>query len=672
MKRRDHGSYALALDLGDEPALSIAGDERGLPDRRQLSLRWLAGTFLTGFAGTALMGGALFAAVDGSTRFAQDPNPVRLTLASVPTSSSPASRKGDRLPPKTVEVQTRRIVQIATTTQVGDREIVRTRPFARVAAQLSLQRTALTVTLQPFNPLRIFADANTPFRPQTQPEREIEGEMTMVARPLSDALGALAEEDQLGNDQVTALVRQTLAAATAYARTNPAAAPIPSQALSAADLLAAATTLGFAPAEGTRIGDDQQARIVPENVTSIEKRQQRTPETVAAATDEITHIVKKGETLATILVDYGATLQESRAIIDALAKRFRPNDLKEGHRLRILTAPSDTDPNRKTIARVVVLLDRAVLATAVLSDIGQYAAVDMSMDLLDEQATTPAVEEDEDSDTTPATPSLYVAIYETALKNNVPRALIDELIRIYSYDFDFQRRVKAGDAFEVFYAAAEEAGGTPTPDDILYASLTVNGETKRFYRFRTTDDANVDFFDERGRSSKKFLIRTPIVGGTFRSGFGFRRHPLLGYTRMHTGVDWSAPVGTPIVAAGTGTVIKAEWTSGYGRRVEIQHANGYVTTYNHMNGFARGIVKGVRVTQGQVIGFLGSSGLATGPHLHYEVAVNGSYVDPMRIRVPRGRVLDGRLLAEFERERLRVDQMMRKANTPAQVARVGG
>jgi murein DD-endopeptidase MepM/ murein hydrolase activator NlpD len=235
---------------------------------------------------------------------------------------------------------------------------------------------------------------------------------------------------------------------------------------------------------------------------------------------------------------------------------------------------------------------------------------------------------------------------------------------------DFQRRVRPGDSFEVFYSAEEETGGTPTRDDILYAALTVNGETRRYFRFRTEDDGLTDFFDERGRSAKKFLMRTPINGGAFRSGFGFRRHPLLGYTRMHTGVDWSAPTGTPIMAAGAGTVIKAEWVAGYGRRVEVQHSNGYVTSYSHMSGFGRNIQRGTRVTQGQVIGFLGSSGLSTGPHLHYEVAVNGSYVDPMRIRVPRGRVLEGRMLAEFERERLRVEQMIRRA-LPSQIARNG-
>jgi murein DD-endopeptidase MepM/ murein hydrolase activator NlpD len=149
-----------------------------------------------------------------------------------------------------------------------------------------------------------------------------------------------------------------------------------------------------------------------------------------------------------------------------------------------------------------------------------------------------------------------------------------------------------------------------------------------------------------------------------------RYHPILHFARMHTGVDWAAPVGAPIYAAGNGVILKAEWdsASGYGRRVEIQHANGYVTTYNHMSGFGRGIVEGAHVTQGQVIGYLGQTGLATGPHLHYEVIINGNFVDPMAIKLARTREFDGKMLAAFKRERERIDQLMAQAPSAAAMA----
>jgi murein DD-endopeptidase MepM/ murein hydrolase activator NlpD len=654
------------VDLGDEPALSLVGEA---PERLQLSLRWLAGTVLTGVAGTALMGGALFAAVDGETRLARDPS-LAGPRQEIAARGSPSARRGDRLPPRIVEHQTRRIVQIATTTRVGDREIVRTRPFARVQAQLALQRTSVSATIPAFNPLRIFNEAGTPSPAPPPSERDLDGEMTVRTVQMSEALGHYAEEDRLGAEHVLALARQTLLVETALTQANPTAPIVGGQrVVSPADLLGVATTLGFAQADAPRLNEEFSFRVVPENITQIGKTRTEPRAQQAPPADETTHIVQRGETLATILVSHGASLEESRGIIEALTARFRPSDLREGHRLRLVLAPSDSDPSRRSIARVAILMDRNVLATAVLTEQGRFVAVDMSIDTLDEPVAQAEEGEQVEEEAAGTTPTLYVSIYETALRNGVPRSVVDELIKIYSYDVDFQRRARPGDNLEVFYAAEEETGGTPGRDDILFAALTVNGETRRYYRFRTEDDGLVDFFDERGRSAKKFLMRTPITGGIFRSGYGFRRHPLLGYTRMHTGVDWSAPVGTPIMAAGAGTVIKAEWTSGYGRRVEIQHSNGYVTTYSHLNAFGRNIQRGTRVTQGQIVGFLGSSGLSTGPHLHYEVMVNGSFVDPMRIRVPRGRVLEGRMLAEYERERLRIDQMMRRASP--QIARIG-
>lgn len=179
------------------------------------------------------------------------------------------------------------------------------------------------------------------------------------------------------------------------------------------------------------------------------------------------------------------------------------------------------------------------------------------------------------------------------------------------------------------------------------------------YRFQG-DDGLVDYFDEQGRSLKKFLVRKPIANGILRSGFGSRRHPILGYTKMHTGTDWSERIGTPIFAAGNGTVIKAEWDSGYGRRVEIQHTNGYVTAYSHQSRFANGIAPGARVRQGQVIGYVGNTGLSTGPHLHYEVIVNGHFVDPMKVRLPRGRELEGRQLVDFKRQREQVEGLLER------------
>jgi murein DD-endopeptidase MepM/ murein hydrolase activator NlpD len=201
---------------------------------------------------------------------------------------------------------------------------------------------------------------------------------------------------------------------------------------------------------------------------------------------------------------------------------------------------------------------------------------------------------------------------------------------------------------------------------VLFTSLTVGGETKKFYRFQSPDDGLVDYYDEAGKSAKKFLVRKPVVEAVMRSGFGLRRHPILGYTKMHTGVDWATPTGTPIFAAGNGVVEKAGWESGYGKFVLLRHNNGYETAYGHMTAFARGIEEGTRVRQGQVIGFVGSTGLSTGAHVHYEIRINGRFVDPMRVKLPRGRELNGPMLAQFEKERVRIDGIMTRP--PARMA----
>jgi murein DD-endopeptidase MepM/ murein hydrolase activator NlpD len=239
------------------------------------------------------------------------------------------------------------------------------------------------------------------------------------------------------------------------------------------------------------------------------------------------------------------------------------------------------------------------------------------------------------------------------------------MIRIYSYDVDFQRKVQPGDSFDVFYAGDDENNNNNASNDkseVLFASLTLGGETKKYYKFVTPDDGVVDYYDDSGKSAKKFLVRKPVNNAIMRSGFGGRRHPILGYVKMHTGVDWATAYGTPIFASGNGVVEKAGLEGGYGKYIRIKHNNGYETAYGHMSAFAKGIEPGKRVRQGQVIGFVGSTGQSTGPHVHYEILVNGRFVDPLRVKLPRGRSLEGPMMANFEKERDRIDTMMTGRN----------
>jgi murein DD-endopeptidase MepM/ murein hydrolase activator NlpD len=410
-----------------------------------------------------------------------------------------------------------------------------------------------------------------------------------------------------------------------------------------------------------------ETRVVPENVTLLPKTKEQA--TGGNPSGERVHVVKKGDSVTSILRDQGATPDEAKAIAATLGARGRDGGLREGQKLRILMAPAGPGPGtRLQPYRVIVANDTSVEAVAALSDIGKYVAVDVqSMNTVTETAEN---SDDDDDDGTGV--RLYQSIYETALRNKVPATVIDDMIKIYSYDVDFQRKVQPGDSFDVFYAGEDEGATITEKTEVLYAALTVGGETKKYYRFQTPDDAVVDYYDETGKSAKKFLVRKPVNNAIMRSGFGGRRHPILGYVKMHTGVDWATAYGTPIFASGNGVVEKVGPEGGYGKYVRLKHNNGYETAYGHMSAFAKGMEVGKRVRQGQVIGFVGSTGQSTGPHVHYEILVNGRFVDPMRVKLPRGRSLEGPVMAGFEKERDRLDAQMNNRSNGARVSDATG
>ena len=258
------------------------------------------------------------------------------------------------------------------------------------------------------------------------------------------------------------------------------------------------------------------------------------------------------------------------------------------------------------------------------------------------------------------------SLYGTAKDNKVPDYITAEFARIFSYDVDFQRQVKANDTFEVFYG--NPLTGSSSKRKVLhYAKLTLDGQEKVYYRF-TTADGQTDYYDEKGRGAQKSLLKTPVSGARLTSGFGMRRHPLLGYSKMHTGVDFGVPHGTPIRAAGSGVVEIAGRHGAYGITVEIRHNNKYETLYAHMSKLAAGIRRGAKVNQGQIIGYVGSTGRSTGPHLHYEVRMNNRPVNPTKIKAAGSKQLAGKELAKFKQLKQKVMAMMQQAPSSTQVA----
>ena len=657
-RRRDPNRLRAAsepIDLGDAPPLLVDGATSGLVDRRRVSVQWFSGTILTGLCGAALMGGAVYIALDGEANFAALPERVEAALRGTLTGNervATVTRKSDKLPATSEVNAARQVIRISTNIRSGDREIVRVRPFVRVASNLSLTTSELSASVPKFNPARLMMDngRGNAVAADESPGAEPDAEVSFVTRDLVGVLPRVKIAAAVPLEDVIARVRDAAEWSGSVSR------PITA---SLGPNVPGGPQMNYAPS-GPEAADPYigfEARIVPENITLLPKSAGKNDS--PNAWNERIVPVKKNESAASILRDLGASQDDIRALTGVLGPRGRDGGLREGQKLRVLFAP---DGGRLRVVRVIVLGDSAVEAVVALSDTGRYVAVDVQS--LGNSTEVAEADEDDESDTTAV--RLYQSIYETALRNQVPRPVIDDLVRIYSYDVDFQRRAQPGDSFEVLYSGEEEADAR---NDVLFAALTVGGETKKFYRYQSPDDSVVDYYDETGKSAKKFLVRKPVGLGIMRSGFGFRRHPILGYSKMHTGVDWSAPYGTPIFASGNGTVERVGWEGGYGKYVRVKHNNGYETAYGHMSAFARGIEPGKRVRQGQVIGFVGSTGLSTGAHVHYEIVVNGRFVDPMRIRLPRGRVLEGPILAGFEKERDRVEGMMtRKAGPPARVA----
>jgi murein DD-endopeptidase MepM/ murein hydrolase activator NlpD len=641
----------LAVDLGNEPPLSVDGGNANVIDRRRVSVQWFSGTILTGVCGAALMGGAVFASLDGETNFATIPERVESALrGAIGSVGEKLTRKADRLPPVSETSGQRQLVRISTTVRVGDREVVRVRPYHRISANLVLTGTEYASSVPPFNAQKLLAQAGADgVALDEQAGAEPDAEVSYVTRDLAAILPRTKLAGALPVEDIIARVRDTAhwggSGGNRYQVASlPPGSPMP-------------PTMAYA-ADGTPDPySGFETRIIPENITLLPKTAQLANGGNGTAWNERAVTVKKGENIETILKEIGATPEEISAIASALGPRGRKNGLKEGQKLRILAAAPAGEPNRLQPLRVIVMGDSAVEAVVALSDMQKYVAVDVAS-----MNTMVAETGSEDDDDDGKGMRLYQSIYETALRNNIPRPVIEALIRIYSYDVDFQHKAQPGDSFDVLFAADEDsATSSETKNDVFFASLSTGGEQRKYYRFQTPDDSIVDYYDETGKSAKKFLVRKPVASGIMRSGFGSRNHPLLGYTKMHTGVDWAAPLGTAIYASGNGTVEKVGWESGYGKYVRIRHANGYETAYGHMTAFARSTQPGARVRQGQVIGYVGSTGLSTGPHVHYEILVNGRFVDPLRVKLPRGRVLDGPMLTGFERERDRYDGILARS-----------
>lgn len=627
----------LAVDLGDDDPLYTRNVSNGPPDRRRVSLRWLSGSVLTGIFSAGLVGGALQAAI-GLDEYAI----VRPALASTsgPTDNGAVARKGDRFRPEPEARLSRRVIQISTVTRSNDRDIVRVRPFAHVQTNLaSPAAVGMAAQVPAFNPAEVYseADGKQPAADDVAASdsiygAEVDGEVSIKVTAFPADAASYDESAELTPSEVERSVRQAAPfladgavelASLPYV--DPARFDIPDADPNALSSLAVA--------------------ITAENMSLIEKSEEQ-PE--AAGIEEKVLPVAEGASLKRMLQDQGSTPEAAAQIQAALVANFS-FDFRAGQKLRLGLAPDGTGATQPV--RISLYEGETHLATVALSDTGTYVAA--AAPALDDELF---VAETETAAPAGTLPTVHAGLWGTGLSLGMSKALIGSLVRIFSYDVDYQAKLAPSDALEVIYSAGGE--GESEGAEILYAALTLGSTAHRFYRFRDAADGSVDYYDSDGKSAQKFLVRKPVAQGRFSSSFGMRRHPILKRYRLHSGVDWAAPTGTPILAAGNGSVETIGVRSGYGRSITLKHPNGYETTYNHMSGYAKSLKAGDKVRQGQVIGFVGSTGLSTGPHLHFEVMVNHRFVDPMKIRLPRGRELAGAELAGFEKERQRIDDLL--------------
>ncbi|MGB7288376.1 MAG: M23 family metallopeptidase [Salaquimonas sp.] len=615
---------------------------RGEMDRRGISIRWLGGSFLTGLASVFLMGGALFAALDGRQNLAipaqayEKDAEQELAYDAILKSARPS------LQPISVPEDDNNIMMVSTISREGDQDVVKLKPFMHIFAPLAAVPKR-DISYPKFDPLAVFSESGKA-EPIEASQDQIYGEQ------IEGEISLKIEDYPFGNPKISLASRQNTSDIETFVRNS---APELSVGGTALTSIAFFDSARFS-AEDTSFVSTPGLTITAENVSTISRSYK--DEYDGVSYEERFARVRSELPIALVLEGEGLDQQEAIEFANAIASNLSSDNLLGEDRLRLAFEMNHGGLEKaEKLVRVSVYRGGRHLVSVTRKDSGNLSYA-LEPEPVPEQMPgkrpTPLLSASK-------LPNIYDAIYSAALGEGLPVDTASLLIRIFAFDVDFRTPISTQDNLELFMSLAD-GELTPTNEaEILYTGIKLGNLERRYYRFRDPETGLVDYYDETGKSAKQFLLREPVPNGKFRSPFGMRRHPITRVQKMHTGVDWSAPRGTPILAAGNGIVEKAGWAGGYGRQTILRHANGYKTSYSHQTGFAKGVKAGARVRQGQLIGFVGSTGLSTGPHLHYEVLVNGNKVNPMKIKLPSGKVFRGNELLAFEAERDRIDKLLR-------------
>ncbi len=349
--------------------------------------------------------------------------------------------------------------------------------------------------------------------------------------------------------------------------------------------------------------------------------------------DKIEIIVSKGDTFLSILKEFNISEKKSFEIISEIEKLFDLRKLKVKNKILFYFNTKNSikkiEFNKNINEKLIVSINSN--SVEIENKILEKTSYQTSKDF-----------------------NINNSLYSDGLKNNLPPDILIKLIRLFSFDLDFQRDIKKNTLVSVSYEFDQINDNDKLEyKDILYALISINGNKLEYFKF-LTNDGFIDYFNKDGKNVKKSILKTPLDGARLSSNFGMRKHPILGYNKMHKGVDFAAPTGTPIYAGGNGVIEYIGNNGGYGKYIRIRHNNEYKTAYGHMSGFKKGLSKGARVNQGEIIGYVGSTGRSTGPHLHYEIIFQNKQINPLKLKLPSGKVLKGDELSKFQREAKRI------------------
>ncbi|WP_375694394.1 M23 family metallopeptidase [Bartonella sp. AD24XZML] len=651
-------------DPGQDPALVV---KRLRPAHRQVSARWLTGTILTGITSCILMGIALFTALDEQQRLVTPPQ--WFTQENLSESQDPEANgyKGDRISPTHARqsFDRKRQFELSILQKKGDEKVIQTQHFEWIRMALAENRPQ-KYSYPKFDSLSILASdsKNQNIAPQEDSGQiygaKVETKLTLRSYDFKVNQFDFDDSDTLTDEEAQQEVQKagfTLEKSSELLSVLTLIDPLKLEDVSS-------------PSQST---ESPEVRIVQENVT-VSPQSHRIDLTKNYVEDIIP--IRKKQTIADAFKKTSYTKKQIDQVVKTLEKISLSDSLKEGSLLRIgiVTQAGEEDH----LVRASIYQGMHHILTIALNDKGQF--IESTEPKMSKALKTAFQNGIPHSYINSAQlPTAYDALYSALLSHNISQSLSHRLIRLLATNIDMKSPITPNDQIEIFYAVpqsdkenengkknlkAKEPSKNADPE-IRYISATFGNTTYKYYRYQLKD-GSVDYYDSEGKSSKPFLLRKPTPNGIFGSPFGPRKHPILGYVRMHTGVDWVAPKGSPIIAVGDGIVTRVGVTGGYGNHTEIQHANGYVSSYSHQSRYAPDIKPGVKVRQGQIIGYVGTTGMATGPHCHFEIIVNGVKVDPMRIRIPDSKALTNQDLQTFLQEKNNIDALINSPITSSE------